>query len=127
VACALHFLQSSRRRSRVPMHAVAQADTLPTISVQIYRQAIEGGAELVYEDKDEAYNVHVFKTHDKALIVINSGATMQNEMHYIRADEPRSDFKARATPARGPVAPATSGVAGWQNCTRDDDQMCSTS
>ena len=66
--------------------------------MQVYRKRVAPDAaasELVFEDRDEAYYVSIAKSSDRALIMIDTGASLQNEVHYIRADAPASAFQAR--------------------------------
>ena len=81
-----------RRALREPADEASDVNNFPNFA-QVYRQRIDGAAELAFEDLDEAYYVHVHKSSDEQLIMVNSGATLQNEILYVPADEPACDFK----------------------------------
>lgn len=49
----------------------------------------------MFEELDEEYYVGIGKSRDEQLVYIVSGASLQNETRYIRADEPAAPFKAR--------------------------------
>jgi oligopeptidase B len=44
--------------------------------------------DLVYEDKDELYDVGAYRTRDKAFIIFESESKTTSEAHYIPADRP---------------------------------------
>ena len=48
--------------------------------------------ELVYEETDETYNCHVFKTKSRAYIMIASDQTLSSEFRYLDANNPDGDF-----------------------------------
>ena len=47
-------------------------------------------SDLVFEDKDEMFDVYGGRTRDKAMILIASGSKTSTEYHYIPADKPES-------------------------------------
>ena len=47
-------------------------------------------SDLVFEDKDEIFDVYGGRTRDKAMILIASGSKTSTEYHYIPADKPES-------------------------------------
>ncbi len=47
-------------------------------------------SDLVFEDKDELFDVYGGRTRDKAMILIASGSKTSTEYHYIPADKPES-------------------------------------
>ena len=48
---------------------------------------------LVFEERDETFNVGVFKTKSNRYIMIASEQTLTSEYHYLDAGEPEGDFK----------------------------------
>ncbi len=48
---------------------------------------------LVYEEKDERFNVEVDKTRSKAYIFLGSGSHTTTEVRYIPADQPNAEWK----------------------------------
>lgn len=65
--------------------------------MQVFRNSVNGSArpECVFTETDEEYHVGLIKSHDKRLIMIQSSASMQNEIRYVHTDKPCSDFKVR--------------------------------
>lgn len=71
-------------------------------SNQVWRLALGGTPELVYEEKDEAFNVGVDRTVDKSFIVITSFAYGTGDCRVIPSKSPR-------TPPRA-IAPRRDGI-----------------
>jgi oligopeptidase B len=59
---------------------------------QLYRHTIgtSGHDDLVYEEKDERFNVYAVKTRSKAYIFLISASATTSEVRYIPADQPTS-------------------------------------
>ncbi|MDT5123874.1 MAG: oligopeptidase [Acidobacteriota bacterium] len=58
-------------------------------SDKFFRHAIGSDkSDLVYEDKDELFDVHGGRTRDKAMVFIVSGSKTSTEYRYIPADKP---------------------------------------
>lgn len=49
--------------------------------------------QMIFEEKDEIFNCFVYKTMSERFIMIKSSATLSDEVRYIDADIPDSDFK----------------------------------
>src|ERR1700731_927407 len=62
---------------------------------QLYRHtaASDGSDKLVYEEKDERFNVEAGKTRSKAYIFLFCGSHTTSEARYIPADQPMVEFK----------------------------------
>jgi oligopeptidase B len=62
---------------------------------QLYRHTAgtEGSDKLVYEEKDERFNVEAGKTRSKAYIFLYCGSHTTSEARYIPADQPMAEFK----------------------------------
>jgi oligopeptidase B len=62
---------------------------------QLYRHTAgtEGSDKLIYEEKDERFNVEAAKTRSKAYIFLISGSHTTTEARYIPADQPTAEFK----------------------------------
>jgi oligopeptidase B len=62
---------------------------------QLYRHTAgtDGSDKLIYEEKDERFNVEVAKTRSKAYIFLISGSHTSTEARYIPADQPTAEFK----------------------------------
>ena len=62
---------------------------------QAYRHTAgtSGSDKLIYEEKDERFDVYASKTRSKAYIFLYSGSHTTSEAHYIPADQPTAEFK----------------------------------
>jgi oligopeptidase B len=62
---------------------------------QLYRHAAgtDGSDKLVYEEKDERFNVEAGKTRSKAYIFLFCASHTTSEARYIPADQPTAEFK----------------------------------
>jgi oligopeptidase B len=62
---------------------------------RLYRHAVgtTGSDDLVYEEKDERFDVEAGKTLSEAYIFLISGSHTTTEVRYISADQPMSDWK----------------------------------
>jgi oligopeptidase B len=62
---------------------------------QLYRHTAgtDGSDKLVYEEKDERFNVEAAKTRSKAYIFLYCGSHTTSEARYIPADQPMAEFK----------------------------------
>jgi len=62
---------------------------------QLYRHAAgtNGSDKLIYEEKDERFNVETAKTRSKAYIFLIAGSHTTTEARYIPADQPTAEFK----------------------------------
>src|SRR6202166_1485562 len=62
---------------------------------QLYRHAAgtNGADKLIYEEKDERFNVETAKTRSKAYIFLIAGSHTTTEARYIPADQPTAEFK----------------------------------
>jgi oligopeptidase B len=62
---------------------------------QLYRHTAgsDGSDKLVYEEKDERFNVETAKTRSKAYIFLFCGSHTTSEARYIPADQPMAEFK----------------------------------
>ncbi|PPK95702.1 oligopeptidase B [Nonlabens xylanidelens] len=49
--------------------------------------------QLIFEEKDEIFNCFVYKTMSERFIMIKSSATLSDEVRFIDADQPDSEFK----------------------------------
>jgi oligopeptidase B len=64
---------------------------------RIYRHALGASPhDLVYEEKDEAFNVGVFKTRSLRYLVIGIGSHTTSEARILPADEPLAEWKVVA-------------------------------
>lgn len=50
-------------------------------------------ATIVYQEDDEIYNCYVYKSKSREYIMIKSSSTLTDEVRFIRADQPDSEFK----------------------------------
>ena len=62
---------------------------------RLYRHTVgtSGHDELVYEDKDERFDVYAMKSRSKAYIFLISASHTTSEVQYIPADQPRAPWK----------------------------------
>jgi oligopeptidase B len=65
---------------------------------RIYRHAVgtTGPDELVFEDKDEKFNVDVHKTRSGKFLLITSSSHTTSEVWYLTADDPGGEWKLLA-------------------------------
>jgi len=49
--------------------------------------------DLIYEEKDERFGVHVERTRSKAYLFLGSASHTTSEWRYLRADQPAGEFK----------------------------------
>lgn len=72
----------------------SQQDQVTLRSFQIYRLHIPTQKiELVYEEKDPEFSVGVSKSLSGKYIFLNVSHLQSDEIRYIKADQPKSDFK----------------------------------
>ena len=57
--------------------------------------------ELVYHEKDETFNIYVYKTKSREYIVIGANSTLTSEYRLLRADEPQGSFRVFSPRKRG--------------------------
>jgi len=63
-------------------------------SHQVYRYVLGSGKEeLIFEEKDETFDVSIYRTKSEKYIFIHSGSTLVDEFQYIEADKPNDTFK----------------------------------
>ena len=62
---------------------------------RLYRHSVgtSGPDDLIYEEKDERFNINADKTRSKAYIFLVSGSHTTSELRYIPADQPMSEWK----------------------------------
>jgi len=62
---------------------------------RLYRHIVgtTGPDDLVYEEKDERFNIHAGKTRSKAYVFLLSGSLTTSEARYIPADQPMAEWK----------------------------------
>lgn len=62
---------------------------------QVYRHQINSKSpdKLIFEEKDEQFNVYVSRSKTREYIYIASGSFTTSEYHYLPADKPLADFR----------------------------------
>ena len=62
---------------------------------RLYRHTLgsSGDDVLVYEEKDERFNIETSKTRSKAYILLLSGSRTTSEVRYLPADQPTAEWK----------------------------------
>ncbi len=74
---------------RTMLYSVEQPETKR--SYRVYRHVLGGGDdELVYEEKDERFDVTVSKSRDRAYLFIESGSHTTSEIRFLPAREPQA-------------------------------------
>ncbi len=68
---------------------------------QVWRLELGGKPELVYEEKDELYNLTLMKTRDGKYLMVVIGSTDTSEVLYLAAAKPRSGWKSLAGRTKG--------------------------
>lgn len=79
-------------------------DTKTLRSFQVYRHILNTDSKhdvLIYEEKEETYDVFVSKTKSNKYIIIGSSSALTTEYQYIEADKPKSEFKIFQKRIRG--------------------------
>lgn len=73
-------------------------------SYRVYRKTLapRGGKEkLVYEEHDERFNVGIGKSKSQRFLYISCSSSTTDEIQYLEADRPKSEFKVFATREKG--------------------------
>ncbi len=71
-----------------------QEDATTKRSHQFFRHELGGDKhELLYEEKDELYNIGTGKTRSKGYVLLVSASSETSEARYLPADKPKSDLK----------------------------------
>ncbi|ABF41329.1 oligopeptidase B [Candidatus Koribacter versatilis Ellin345] len=62
---------------------------------RVYKHTVgnTGADDLIYEEKDERYDVYVWKSRSKGYIFLSSASHTTSEAKYIRADQPNAEWK----------------------------------
>ncbi len=70
-------------------------DAVSKRQYRLYRHTVgtAGADELVYEEKDERFEVEAGRTRSKAYIFLVSGSHTTSEVRYISADQPMAEWK----------------------------------
>ena len=79
--------------NRTLFYAKQDPETLR--SYRIYRHVLGTDPDadvLVYEETDDTFSAHVFKTKSKRFVMIVSSQTLSSEYRYLDADDPNGDF-----------------------------------
>ena len=72
----------------------AKQDPKTLRSDKIYQYNLETGKhKIVFTEKDEKFDVMVYKTEAEKHLFISSNSTLSSEVHYIQADRPDTKFK----------------------------------
>jgi oligopeptidase B len=68
-------------------------DPVTKRSDKLWRHVLESaGFELVYEEKDELFDIAIAKTRDKSYLILEIESTDTTEVRYLRADQPHGRF-----------------------------------
>ena len=79
-------------------------DNITLRSDKVYRHTIGTNPlndELIFEEKDDTFDVFVYKEKSKKYIVIGSSSTLTNEFQILNADTPKEKFKIFQPRVRG--------------------------
>ena len=68
---------------------------------QVYRQPLDGAAELVFQEDDVIFSCGVGKSKSRDYIMISSHHTLSNEYRYLDADDPGGEFRVVHPRERG--------------------------
>jgi oligopeptidase B len=60
---------------------------------QLYRHRLGGAAELVFEEADALFRLHVGRTRSRALLVATAASFTASEVRYLAADRPREAWR----------------------------------
>lgn len=102
LADQIHHVTGSAWSSDNKTLFFSRQDTETLRSFQVYRYVLGSNhEELIYEEKDETFDVGIFRTKSKKYIFISSHTTLADEYRFIEADKPTSDFKMFLKRQRG--------------------------
>ena len=76
-------------------------DKVTKRSNQLWRLALGGKPELLYEEKDELYNIGIGRTKDKKYLVLGIRSTDTWESRYLDAATPAAEFKVALPREKG--------------------------
>ncbi|MGZ5032656.1 MAG: S9 family peptidase [Usitatibacter sp.] len=62
-------------------------------SYRLHRRRLEGPAEIVYEEKDELFDIGVGETRSEAFLVLGIVSKDTSEMRLLRTDDPTGEFR----------------------------------
>lgn len=69
---------------------------------QIYRHELGNTKdELIFEEADDTFNLHIYKTKSRAFLIIGCHSTLTNEYYYLDADTPQGTFNIFQERIRG--------------------------
>jgi len=68
---------------------------------QVYRQALDGESELVFQEDDVTFSCGVGKSKSREYVIIGSRQTLSTEYRYLSADDPQGEFKIVQPRERG--------------------------
>lgn len=71
-------------------------DPVTLRSEKVYRHTLGTSQEddvLIFHEKDETFNVTIYKTTSRDFIMIYTGHTLTSEYQYLSADDPKGDFQ----------------------------------
>ncbi len=68
-------------------------DDVSKRSDKFWRHSLGGKSELVFEEKDEEFDVFAYRTRDKSMIFFASQAKTVSEARYLPANQPNGEFK----------------------------------
>ncbi|HSP82461.1 MAG TPA: hypothetical protein VLN72_01870, partial [Gillisia sp.] len=84
-------------------------------SNQIYKHILgtdPSEDQLVYEEKDEAFNTYIYKSKSKRYLIIGSHSTLTSEYRILDADHPEGDFRIFTPRVRG----LEYGISHYKDC-----------
>lgn len=88
---------------------------------KVYRHTLgQEKDELVFNEKDELFEVSVGKTLSRKYLVLHSGATLTSESRILEADNPRGEFRLFAARRRGVEYSITHAGDGWLVLTNEN-------
>ncbi|MDP9052915.1 MAG: S9 family peptidase, partial [Acidobacteriota bacterium] len=72
----------------------ATEDSITKRSDKLFRHVLgTEGSELLYEEKDELFDIGIGKTRDRLYLVVESESKDTAEARWLRADDPRGEFR----------------------------------
>jgi oligopeptidase B len=70
-----------------------QEDSVSKRSHRLYRHVLGTDThELVYEEKDELFDIWVWRTRSRAFVMLTAGSSTTSEVWFLRADQPQGGF-----------------------------------
>nr|MDQ3028394.1 oligopeptidase B [Pseudomonadota bacterium] len=62
-------------------------------SYRLHRRVLEGASEVIYEERDEQFDIGVAETRSESFVVLSSVSKDTSEVRVLRSNDPRGEFR----------------------------------